>query len=323
MKHIDLTLSSIANKVLNEDYVQLKKQYSDDYQGIVNKCIDRVLFLNVNYDDRKGDKGTKLNPATGKPWGNPRGRRKILPFAFYKSRLNGEDTIRAIHWNSTNTKRGPGKWKEFTLSQFKFLQESRKHFTIEDILPDANWDGDDHAAELYNIVKKENFEKSDFELSHETKFLSPLEREKMRFSNDKKGFSSDELYTNQEGPVKQALPNVKKGRNVSNLANLNVKLKAPEGETPEQMTKRPNYDFKAAKKNMQDFNAHNSNDMRMQKFADWDRAKAEADRQTQRSRPVTPVQNDSGPVNTRRNVNNNEDEENWDEYLNRPNNNNF
>jgi hypothetical protein len=304
MEHIDLSFSSILRKALNEDYVKVEKQYGNDYNGIINKCIDRLLFLKVSYDDGKGDKGRKINPATGKPWGNPRGRRRILPFAFYKSKQNGEDTLRAVHWNDSNTKRGPGEWKEFKVSHFKFLTNAGEHFKLEQIPDNANWDGDDHAAELYNIVKKESFEKDTYERRFETKFVTPAEREKMRFNKAEKGESYEDLYTNQtnqQGPVQQ-LPNIKKGRNLKTMQNLG---------------KPGNIDYKKAYDAFKQSSGRNA-------FRDWDKAEAERrDQQTQQQRPMSPPQNTAGPVNTRQqpqrqNVNNNE-EEDIENYLNNPN----
>ena len=60
-------------------------------------------------------------------------------------------------------------------------------------------------------------------------------------------------------------------------------------------------------------------------FRDWDAAEAEKrDQQLQQQRPMNPPQNNPGPVNTTKPQSvNNDEEENWEEYLNRPNNNNF
>ena len=306
MRRIDLSLSSILKNVLNEEEIKVEKEYSNDYAGIINKCIDRLLFLKVTYDDGKGKKGTRLNPETNKPWGNPRGLRRILPFAFYKSKQNGEDTLRAIHWNDSNTKRGPGKWKEFKVSHFKRLNNTGSHFKLSDILPDANWEGDDHAAELYNIVKKETFEKDTYERRFETKDVSPTEKEMEYIKRMKKGQSYEDLYPNQQGPV----PTIKKGRNLNRMQNLGKPGKV---------------DYKKAYDAFKQSDARNT-------FRDWDAAEAERrDQQTQQQKPMSPPQNTSGPVNTnqrrqqpqRPNVNNNEEDENWDEQLNNPNNNNF
>ena len=113
---------------------------------------------------------------------------------------------------------------------------------------------------------------------------------------------------NEPGAIKKP-----KTKNINSLANLNY--------TPgkyENGLSKP--DYKAAQKNMRDFNANNTEAERQQKFTDWDKAEAERQQQnTQRNL------NQPGPVRTaqqpQRN-NNNDEEEDWEEYLNRPNDNN-
>jgi hypothetical protein len=137
--------------------------------------------------------------------------------------------------------------------------------------------------------------------------MSPVERERERMRRMEKGESYDELYTNQGGPVQnQPVPNIKKGRNLKTMQNLG---------------KPGKIDYKKAYDAFKQSNARNT-------FRDWDAAEAERrDQQSQQQRPITAQQNTSGPVTTRQqqpqrqSINN--DEENWDEYLNRPNNNNF
>ena len=299
MRHIDLSFSSIVNSALNEDITKVRKQYGSDLNGKINKAIDTMHYLYLNYDDRKGDKFTKIDPATGQPrWGNPRNYRIVLPFAYYESNQSGEPTLRALHWSNMHTKRGPGKWKEFKLSGIKNARILRATFSMDDIPGNANFDGDAHASEIYNIVGRSPGEYQD-------KFLSPLEREKARMDREKKGFSSDDLYINQQGAVdtsKTAVPQVKKGRNLKTMQNLG---------------KPGNVDYKKA------YDAVKQSDAR-KTFRDWDKAEAERrDQQSQQQRPMNPPQNNAGPVNTRQQNINNDEEENWDEYLNRPNNNNF
>ena len=301
MRHINLSLSRIVNNVLKEDIVKRKKKYPFTINGKINKAIDRKLLVSFNYDDRKGDKDQKYDEDGNYLYGNPRGIRTVLPFAYYKSKQNGEDTIRGFHWSDRNTKRGPHLWKEFVVDKIKNFRVSNRHFTDEDIPDDANWNGDKHATEIYNIVKRGE------PTYYEDEFVTPAEREKERISNDEKGFSSDELYTNQQGPVQhQQTPDIKKGRNLKTMQNLG---------------KPGTIDYKKAYDAFKQSDARNT-------FKDWDAAEAERrDQQSQQQRAVTPPQNNAGPINTRQqsqrtNVNNN-DEENWDEYLNKPNNNNF
>ena len=303
MKHIDLSLSKIVDNVLNEDIVRRKKKYSFDIDGNINKVIDRKILATFYYDDGKGDKDAKKDENGNYLFGNPRDIRKVLVFAYYKSKQNGEDTIRGFHWSDRHTKRGPHLWKEFIVKKIKYFRPSPKdHYTDDDVPNDANWKGDDHAKELYNIVKRGE------PRYYEDEFVTPAEREKERISNDENGYSSDYLYTNQQGPVEQPkTPNAKKGRNLKTMQNLG---------------KPGNIDYKKAYDAFKQSDARNT-------FRDWDAAEAERrDQQSQQQRPMTPPHNTAGPVNTRQqpqtpNVNNNEEEENWDEYLNRPNNNNF
>ena len=299
MRHINLSLSSIVKSVLNEDMVKTPKEYGIDISGKIDKAIDTRHYLYLYYDDGKGDKYTKIDPTTGQPrWGNPRAYRVVLPFAHYESNQNGEDTLRALHWNSMHTKRGPGKWKEFKLSHIKGARLLKNTFTDEDIPDNANWNGDKHASKMYNIVKRGEEPDKDYEY----KFMSPLEREKERFRREKKGISTDDLYTNQQNQqgaidtTKSSVPQVKKGRNLKTMQNLG---------------KPGNIDYKKAYDALKQSNARNT-------FRDWDAAEAERrDQQVQQQRPMNPPQNNPGPVNT------NNNEEDWDEYLNRPNNNNF
>jgi hypothetical protein len=305
MRHIDLSLSSVLDRLLNEDMVKRSNKPVGNYYSTVTERLKDAIkfrrFISLNYDDRKGDKGTVRNPDGSPKWGNPRAYRRLIPYALYISNQNGELTLRCFHYSSNHTKRGPERWKEMVVNKMKNVRILKAEFSEEDLPSNINKEGDKHAAHLITMV---DFRRNP--QSEEDVFVSPLERERMRYRNDKKGFSSEDLYTNQQGPVKQVVPNVKTGRNLKTMRNLGK---------PGEIDYSKAYDaFK---------NSNGSNALR-----DWDRAEAERavernDQQTQQNRPVTPVQNDSGPVNTRRNVNDNEDEENWDEYLNRPNNNNF
>lgn len=302
MRHIDLSLSRIVKNVLKEDIVRKKKKYPSTIEGDINRAIDRKQLITLYYDDRQGDKDTQIDPNTGKAkWGNPRGIRTVLPFAFYVSRQNGEKTVRGFHWSDRNTKRGPHLWKEFIVDKIKYLRVSPKHFTDEDIPDDANWDGDKHASKLINIVKRgEPTYEEDVD-------MTPDEIELERHYNDERGWSSDYLYANHKGPIPpRKLPLVKKGRNLKTMQNLG---------------KPGKIDYKKAYDAFKQSDARNT-------FRDWDAADAERrDQQSQQQRPMTPPQNNPGPVNTRQQQQpqrpSNDDEEYWDEYLNRPNNNNF
>jgi len=298
MKHIDLSLSKIVDNVLNEDIVRRKKKYSSDIDGKINKVIDRKILATFYYDDRKGDKDAKKDENGNYLFGNPRGIRKVLVFAYYKSKQNGEDTIRGFHWSDRHTKRGPHLWKEFIVKKIKYFRPAPKdHYTDDDVPNDANWKGDDHAKELYNIVKRGE------PRYYEDEFVTPAEREKERMSNDEKGYSSDYLYTNQQGPVEQPkTPDIKKGRNLKTMQNLG---------------KPGNIDYKKAYDAFKQSDAKNT-------FNDWDKAEAERkDQETQRQRGAEPPQNTPGPIKQpqKTDVNNDEnEEEDWDEWMKRTNN---
>ena len=300
MRHINLSLSSIVKSVLNEDMVKQRKFYGSDVAGKIDKAIDTKHYIYLNYDDGKGDEDVQY--VDGKPrWGNPRDYRIVLPFCHYESNQNGEETLRALHWSDKHTKRGPGKWKEFKLSHMKNVRILKSTFTDGDIPGNANWEGDKHASKILNIVGAGD----NPDAGYEYKFMSPLEREKARMDREKKGRSSDDLYTNQQGAIdtaKSTMPNVKKGRNLKTMQNLG---------------KPGNVDYKKAYQAVQQSNGRNA-------FRDWDAAEAERrDQQSQQNRTMNPPQNNAGPVNTRRPQQSNNDEEDYEEYLNRPNNNNF
>lgn len=307
MRHIDLSFSSILKKALNEDMVQVKspKPVGNHYSSVLDRLRDAIKFrrfISLNYDDRKGDKDIQKNPDGTPKWGNPRDYRKLIPYALYFSNQNGELTLRCYHYNKNHTKRGPERWKEMKVSGMKNVRILKDEFDESDLPNNINKSGDKHAKQMVIMV---DFNSNPY-APHE-EFMSPVERERERMRRTEKGQSSDELYTNQQGPVQhQPVPNAKKGRNLKTMQNLG---------------KPGNVDYKKAYDAFKQSDARNT-------FRDWDAAEAERnDQQSQQQRPMTPPQNNSGPVNTRQqqpqNINNNEEEENWDEYLNRPNNNNF
>lgn len=317
MRHIDLSLSSILKKALNEDMVQVNnpKPVGNHYSTVLERLRDAIKFrrfISLNYDDRKGDEFTRHNPDGTPKWGNPRAYRKLIPYALYYSNQNGELTLRCYHYSNNHTKRGPHRWKEMKVSGMKNVRILKDEFTEEDLPSNMNKSGDKHASEIVTMV---DFNTNPY-APHE-EFMSPLARERERNRRINKGESYEDLYTNQPGSIQhQPVPDVKKGRNVTNLANLGVMPKVSNYKelTPAQREKLPNYDIKAAKRNMER-ETGNRNALR-----DWDAAEAERrDQLSQQQRPMSAPQNNPGPINTRRG----EDEEDWDEYLNRPNNNNF
>ena len=307
MRHIDLSLSSVVDRLLNEDLVTQKnpKPVGNHYSSVLDRIKSAIKFrryIHLNYDDHKGDRFTKRNPDGTPKWGNPRAYRRIIPYALYYSNQNGKLTLRCFHASNNHTKRGPQRWKEFIVDNMKNVRITNNEFTEEDLPDNMNRNGDKHAAQMVMMV---DFNNNPYEPQEE--FMSPVERERERMRRMENGESYDELYTNQGGPVQnQPVPNIKKGRNLKTMQNLG---------------KPGKIDYKKAYDAFKQSNARNT-------FRDWDAAEAERrDQQSQQQRPITAQQNTSGPVATRQqqpqiqNVNN--DEENWDEYLNRPNNNNF
>ena len=300
MRHIDLSFSSILKKALNEDMVQVKnpRPVGNHYSSVLDRLKDAIKFrrfISLYYDDRKGDKDIQTDPVTGKRprWDNPRDYRKLIPYALYFSNQNDELTLRCYHYNNNHTKRGPKNWKEMKVSGMKNVRILSDEFTEADLPNNMNKSGDKHAKQMVAMV---DFNSNPYEPHEE--FMSPLERERERMRRAERGQSSDELYTNQQGPVQhQPVPNVKRGRNLKTMQNLG---------------KPGNLDYKKAYNAVNQTNGRNA-------FRDWDAAEAERrDQQTQQQRPMTPPQNNAGPVNTMRN---NDEEEDWDEYLNNPNNN--
>ena len=289
MKHINLSFSSIVGKLLNESGVL--NNFDSKNAKIYNAIADMKQIL-VYYDDKKGDKGR--NPA----YGNPRDSRRMIPYCF--GMRKGRFALRAFHASPMHTKKGPYKWKFMYVDNIKGLRVLKDHFTEGDIPPDANPDGDEHMDEIIIMVGMDRGQADEWKRNHNMEtgdFVSPAQRVK-----DEK--------PNMQGAIK------KKGNgNINSLANLNY--------TPgkyENGLSKP--DYKAAQKNMQDFNANNTDAERQQRFADWDKAEAERQQQNRQMNINQP-----GPVRTtqqpqRPNVNNNEEEEDWEEYLNRPNDNN-
>jgi len=304
MRHIDLSLSSVVDRLLNEDLVTQKKPrpVGNHYSSVLDRIKSAIKFrryIHLNYDDHKGDRFTKRNPDGTPKWGNPRAYRRIIPYALYYSNQNGKLTLRCFHASNNHTKRGPQRWKEFIVDNMKNVRITSEEFNEGDLPDNMNREGDKHAEQMVMMV---NFNNNPYEPQEE--FMSPVERERERMRRAEKGESYDELYTNQGGAVQhQPVPNIKKGRNLKTMQNLG---------------KPGEIDYKKAYDAFKQSNARNT-------FRDWDAAEAERrDQQSQQQRPMTPPQNTSGPVNTRQQQqNNNNDEENWDEYLNRPNNNNF
>ena len=305
MKHLNLSLSSALRRILNEDMVKVKKPrpVGNHYSSVLDRIKDAIKFrrfISLNYDDRKGDKFTKRNPDGSPKWGNPRAYRKLIPYALYFSNQNGELTLRCYHYSANHTKRGPQKWKEMKVNGMKNVRILNDEFDESDLPNNLNKSGDKHASHMVTMV---DFNNNPYEEREE--FISPVERERERMRRQEKGQSYDELYTNQQGPVEQPkTPDIKKGRNLKTMQNLG---------------KPGKIDYKKAYDAFKQSDAKNT-------FNDWDRAEAERrDQETQKERPMSPPQNTPGPIRQpqKTDVNNNEnEEENWEEWLNNPNNNN-
>jgi hypothetical protein len=159
------------------------------------------------------------------------------------------------------------------VSCMKSVRILSDEFTEDDLPDNRNKTGDKHAKKMVIMV---DFNSNPYEPHEE--FMSPLERERERMRRDKNGQSSEDLYTNQQGPVQhQQMPNVKRGRNLKTLQNLG---------------KPGKIDYKKAYDAFKQSDARNT-------FRDWDAAEAERnDQQSQQQRPMIPPQNDPGPVNT-------------------------
>lgn len=299
MKHIDLSFGKIVNGMLNEAGVYDAPYYLSKIFKDINYAITNQCYITLNYDDGRGDDG--MDPA----YGNPRGIREVIPYCLGTSKRNGRLVLRPYHTSPNHTKKGPYKWKYMYLDKMKNVRVARnRHFTLEDIPSDANPTGDKFMSRIINIV---GMNKADRE-------------EAMRYTNEKGEFIDPLTRVKQNPQNEPGAISKPKTKNINSLANLNMTPKQNNGE------KAPKYDYKAAQRNMRDFNLNDTEAAKQQRFADWDKAEAELKQQnTQNS--INPP----GPVNTTRqqqvknpNVNVNKDEEEgWDEYLNRPNNNNF
>ena len=275
MGHINLSLSSILDKLLTEAGVL--NNFDSNNTKIYNAISD-MRYIQVYYDDKKGDKGR--NPA----YGNPRDNRRMIPYCFGKR--NGRFALRAFHANPMHTKKGPFKWKFMYVDNIKGLRVLKDHFSSGDIPANANPDGDKHMDEIINMVGMDNGRRAEWERNHNMEtgdFVSPVQR------------------VRKENPNIQGAITKKGNGNVNSLANLNIPKKNNPG------TKQPNYDYKAAQKNLQDFNKNYTQQDRQQRFADWDKAQAELEKQQQQI-------NKPGPV-TQNNMNDEED------FFTRPNNN--
>lgn len=282
MKHIDLSFFSIVNGIITEKTLN----YFDSVFTKLNSAINDMNYITLNYDDRQGDKGR--NPA----WGNPRDSREMIPYCL--GVRNGRIALRAFHTSPMHTKRGPENWKFMYLDNMKNVRVStRKHFTTNDIPSNANPDGDKDMDTVINYVGMNQADREERARLYNEKgeFISPLQRVKKNPQNEPGAIAKP----NAQGAI------TKKGNgNVNSLANLNIPKKNNPG------TKQPNYDYKAAQKNLQDFNKNYTQQDRQQKFADWDKAQAEVEKQQQA--------NQQGPI-TQKNINDDED------FFTRPNNN--
>jgi hypothetical protein len=184
-----------------------------------------------------------------------------------------------------HTKKGPYKWKFMYVDNIKGLRVLKDHFSEGDIPPDANPNGDELMDEIIIMVGMPKSNAEEWRRNHNMEtgdFVSPVQR------------------VRKENPNMQGAITKKGNGNVNSLANLNIPKKNNPG------TKQPNYDYKAAQKNLQDFNKNYTQQDRQQKFADWDKARAEVEKQQQT--------NQQGPI-TQKNMNDDED------FFTRPNNN--
>ena len=274
MGHINLSLSSIVGKLLTEAGVL--NNFDSNNTKIYNAISD-MHYIQVYYDDKKGDKGR--NPA----YGNPRDSRRMIPYCFGKRK--GRFALRAFHSSPMHTKKGPYKWKFMYVDNIKGLRVLKDHFSEGDIPPDANPNGDELMDEIIIMVGTPKSNAEEWRRNHNMEtgdFVSPVQR------------------VRKEKPNAQGAITKKGNGNVNSLANLNIPKKNNPG------AKQPNYDYKAAQKNLQDFNKNYTQQDRQQKFADWDKAQAEVEKQQQT--------NKQGPI-TQNNMNDDED------FFTRPNNN--
>lgn len=282
MKHVNLSFSSIVDKVLNESGTL---NYFDNINDKIYNAIADMRYVYLYYDDKKGDVGR--NPA----YGNPRDSRRMIPYCF--GMRKGRFALRAFHANPMHTKKGPYKWKFMYVDNIKGLRVLKDHFSMNDIPANANPDGDKHMDEVIIMVGMNKERGEEWRRNHDMQtgdFVSPVQR------------------TRNEKPNPQGAVTKVGNGNVNSLANLNY--------TPGKYangTSKP--DYKAAQKNLRDFNANNDQATRQQRFADYDKARAEADRQNA-------MRNNTGPVTNQRrnNTNPNEEEEGYDEYMRNNNN---
>ena len=154
----------------------------DRIKPFLNEEIDSDSVLNairnknkvrIKYDDQMEDNG-----------GNSKGTRVIMPMAIGTTK-KGYPVVRA--WQEGGgSRRGVPKWKFFRLDRITSWQPFKNKKFYE--APNGyNPNGDRTMGTFIDNAKFDDF-------------ISPLEREKMRYQNDVKG---GQQKTNQQGPIQQ------------------------------------------------------------------------------------------------------------------------
>lgn len=212
----------------------------------LNYAINNRKYVSLYYDDKKGDEPNL------RPHGNPRGFRRMIPYCI--GERNGTVYLRCFHAYRTNTKRGPMKWKLMKVSNIKNVRvyDNWDSFTEDSLPSNINKFGDKQMTTILNIV---NFDK----------FISPVDRERKNTDIFRDGGRPS---VNRQGPVTG--PKKVGNGNLNSLANL--KYKPKEGQP----------DYKAAQRNLKDIDKYNTPELRNQRWADYDKARAEAEQQNQK-----------------------------------------
>lgn len=139
----------------------------------VLQAIRTKSKVRIKYDDQMEDNG-----------GNSKGTRVILPMAIGTTR-KGYPVVRAYQ-EGGGSRRGVPKWKFFRLDRITSWMplKNKKFFQAPD---GYNPNGDETMGTFIDNAKFDDF-------------ISPLEREKMRFQNDVK---VGQQKQNKQGPIQQ------------------------------------------------------------------------------------------------------------------------
>lgn len=139
----------------------------------VLQAIRTKSKVRIKYDDQMEDNG-----------GNSKGTRVILPMAIGTTR-KGYPVVRAYQ-EGGGSRRGVPKWKFFRLDRITSWMplKNKKFFQAPD---GYNPNGDETMGTFIDNAKFDDF-------------VSPLEREKMRFQNDVK---VGQQKQNKQGPIQQ------------------------------------------------------------------------------------------------------------------------